>query len=692
MLAIILLALVCSLLLTSCTAEPESPKPKAVHGVLDLRGWSFYKQGELPLTGEWAFYGKQLLMPEDISPSMNSSFVRVPRSWNSYPASFGFKDGRGYATYRLTVYIHPMDRVLALRVPNIFSAYKLWVNGKMVASAGTVGTSRASTKPEQYPRIVSFDGQTDKLDIVIQISNFQHRKGGIWVDFKLGDSNRIVTSQMKATAQDMVILGSLVIIGVYHIGLYAFRRQERFTLNFGLLCLFVAARAGVTGDSYLVQLFPISWEAALKIEYISFSLSAVTGFLYVYRLFPSLGSKRLARVVIAIGLLLCLFVLISPAIAYSKMLPLFQIFVLGVCLHALFILIKAQFQKREGSTFVLTGVAVFVITVMNDMLFYNEWLVTYQLVPLGLFFFMLMQSFIISTRFSAALRRVEQVSDELRELNTHLEERIEERTDALSRTNATLKQRNRDLGKMETSRRHLMTNISHDLRTPITLLQGYLEAIQDGVVKTEEQRQKYVRMMLGKVGGLNRLIHDLFELSKLEAGQLRFDYLNVPLDEWIAQIQAQYEIDVRSAGLNFSCAYDYAGQTASYQLHPEQILLHLDLPRMDQVMGNIIYNAIKHTSAGGNIKVLFYYDVDTSRVIISVSDTGSGIEKEHLPYIFDRFYKKEISRNSSDGGSGLGLAIAKEIVEGHEGTIGAESMPNKGTIIWIALPVRSMQN
>lgn len=683
----------CSLLLTGCTAKPEDAIPTAQHGELDLREWSFTQQGELPLTGQWAFYGKQLLAPEDIKHSVkNTSYVKVPRSWNSYPASFGFKDGRGYATYQLTVYIPPTDRVLALRVPNIFSAYKLWVNGKELASAGTVGTSRATSSPEQYPRIVSFDGQTDKLVIVIQVSNFQHRKGGIWVDFKLGDSNRIVNSQMKATAQEMAILGSLIIIGVYHIGLYAFRRQERFTLHFGLLCLFVAARASVTGDSYFVQLFPISWEAALKIEYISFSLSAVTGFLYVYSLFPSLASKRFARVAIAIGMMLCLFVLVRPAIVYSKMLPLFQLFILGMSLYALLILMKAQFRKREGATFVLAGVIVFVLTIMNDILFYNEWLATYQLVPVGLFFFILMQSFIISTRFSTALRRVGQVSDELRELNTHLEERIEERTEALSRTNETLEQRNRDLGRMEISRRHLMTNISHDLRTPITLLQGYLEAIQDGVIKTEEQRQKYVRMMLGKIGGLNRLIHDLFELSKLEAGQLRFDYLDVSLDEWIIHLQGLYEIDVRSAGLTFTCAYDDEVQAILEQERPEKIILHLDLARMDQVMSNVIYNAIKHTPAGGAITILFYYDYDTNRVIISVSDTGSGIEREHLPFIFDRFYKKEISRNSSEGGSGLGLAIAKEIIEGHEGTIGAESMTNKGTIIWIALPVREVQN
>jgi signal transduction histidine kinase len=107
---------------------------------------------------------------------------------------------------------------------------------------------------------------------------------------------------------------------------------------------------------------------------------------------------------------------------------------------------------------------------------------------------------------------------------------------------------------------------------------------------------------------------------------------------------------------------------------------------MDQVMANLIYNAIKHTEAGGKIALSFTYSHADGRVVARVSDTGSGIEAEHLPYIFDRFYKIEISRNSADGGSGLGLAIAKEIVEAHGGIIGADSMPGNGTVLWIALP------
>ncbi|NBC67987.1 sensor histidine kinase [Paenibacillus sacheonensis] len=668
------------ILLSGCTVREGSAMPAAKNGVMDLRGWSFEEKGEVALSGQWSFYTGELLTPGDSRLDRSDRFIMVPRSWN----------GQGFATYRLKVELAPRERLLALRVPNIFSSYRLWIDGKEMAVQGQVGTSRAASVPQQYPRIVSFDANSDAVDIVIQVSNFQHRKGGIWVPMQLGNSDTIVNGQMKTTAKEMLILGSLIIIGVYHIGLFAFRRQEKFMLHFGLLCLFVAARASVTGDNYLLQLFPIPWEGGLKIEYISFSLSAVTGYLYVYRLFPQEASKKVAHAVIGIGLALCTFVIFCPAIVYSRLITVFQLYVVAVSAYTLCVLAAARFRKRIGAAFVLVGVGVFVLTVLNDMLFYNEWLIYAQLVPLGLFFFMLMQSFIISKRFSSALYQVEHVSNELRELNVHLEERIEERTVALSEVNDSLAQTNRDLQRSETSRRQLMTNISHDLRTPITLLQGYLEAFQDGVVKSEEQQQRYIRMMLGKVGGLNRLIHDLFELTKLEAGQTRFDFAEVVLGQWKRQLRDLYEIDVISAGLRFSC--EFHSENAPRESHTRdaeqqnRIRLSLDLSRMDQVMANIIYNAIKHTPRGGEITLSFFFEASTNRVIITVSDTGSGIEEEHLPFIFDRFYKIEASRNSAEGGSGLGLAIAKEIVEAHGGTIGAVSAVDKGTMIWFMLP------
>ncbi|MFD0713611.1 ATP-binding protein [Paenibacillus sp. GCM10027626] len=664
-------------------------KPAAEKGVLDLRGWSFDKDGRIDLNGEWLFYAHELLSPEEAAASGPALFAEVPHSWNNYPEYYGFEDGQGIATYKLTILLTPSERRLALRVPSISSAYNFWINGKLMASAGIVGKSRENSSAEQYPRLIILDGNKERLELVVQVSNFHHRKGGIWIGFSLGSNKDMVKFQMRTAVQEMVIFGSLVIIGLYHMGLYAFRRQEQFTLYFGLLCLLVAARTSVTGDAYLLQMFPaIGWETGLKIEYISFVLSAVTGYLYICGLFPHDASVKIKRAVIALGILSCIPVLLLPALIYSRLLPFFQIFVLLVCFYSLYVLVMAMRRKREGACFVLAGVAVFVLTIMNDMLFYNEWRVSHQLVPLGLFFFILMQSFIISSRFSNALHRVELVTKELRELNAHLEERIAERTEALQAANETLERTNRELAKVENSRRHLMTNISHDLRTPITLLQGYLEAMQDGVIKTEEQQSKYIRMMLGKVAGLNRLIRDLFELSKLEAGDMRFDYSEVLLADWMERMRELFELDIRNHRLDFNYSFisDQEEWAAAGAPSAENISMQIDQNRMERVMANLVFNAIKYTAEGGKITIVYRADYSSGQVVIKVCDTGSGIAEEHLPYIFDRFYKKELARKVYGGGSGLGLAIVKEIVEAHHGKIGAESELGKGTVIWFTIP------
>ncbi|GGF89377.1 sensor histidine kinase [Paenibacillus abyssi] len=676
-------------LLTSagCISSPKDSQIQARHGMIDLSGVDLNRHGTVSLSGEWEFYPFKLLKSGTIWDNIPAAYVTVPKSWNSYTGIDDLHDGEGYGTFRLTIITQPGDYILSLRIPNISSAYRLWVEGRLIASGGEVADNKQDSSPGQYPKVVSFQNGDGHHEMVVQVSNYDHRRGGIWTDFILGMSDEMEQYQMRVTAEQMVIFGSLVMVGFYHLGLFALRRKEKFTLWFGLLCLFVSLRIIVTGDAYLMQWFPeISWEAALKIEYITFSLSALSTYLYIYYLFPKDVSKRFLIALIIISAALCLIVLTTTGGFYSKLLGIIQLYVVLTSLYLLYILVSARLRRREGALLVLSGVLVFFIAVLNDMSFYNEWFGISDLVPIGLFFFIMMQSFIISSRFSHALRKVELVSAEVRELNTHLEERIEERTNELLRSNETLEKANAELAKMENSRRHLMTNISHDLRTPMTLIQGYLEVLQDEVVKDPKEQARYIRLMLNKVDGLNRLIDDLFDLSKLEAGQAPFDKQNIRLSEWIHLQAEYYQLDIESKGIAFECRF--VQEEESEALNPELIKLHIDPFRMSQVMSNLIYNALKHMTEGGKLTITFAYDARNKTVVTGVHDTGSGMDAEDLPYIFDRFYKKDKSRNPVYGGSGIGLAIVKEIVDAHDGTIHVESQLGNGSVFWITLPAR----
>lgn len=684
MLAIAMVVLLILSGTAGCGSADEAERRTAEDGVLDLRQWRFDRDLLAPLGGEWMFYPNKLLTPSSPDRETGGIPVQVPNSWNNYPAELGYANGIGYGTYRLTVLLDEGEPTMSVRVPNLYTSYKLWINGKPAAARGTVSANSDEADPSQSPQIATFQSDGGRAELLLQVSNYHHRRGGVWAELELGRTTDVVERQTRLTAQTMVLFGALTVVGLYHIALFVLRREETFTLHFGLLCLFVGIRTIVTGEMLLLRWMPgIPWEAGLKIDYLSLTLSALAGYLYVFELFPKDASNRVRYAVGIAAAVMCAYVLLFPAYQYTQLLGFFQLFIAAVSLYAVYVLIVARLRRREGASIVLMGIFVFVATILNDMVYYNEWYRTTELVPIGLFFFILMQAVILSTRFSGALRKVETVSEALRELNAHLEDRIEERTVALRRSKEKLEASNRELEKMERSRRHLLTNISHDLRTPMTLVQGYLEAMQDGVVKGEAQQAKYVRMMLGKIDGLNRLIAELFELSKLESGQVRLELRETVVADWAESLREYFGLDVESRGMALSVS---AAEEESGLPHGECARVRIDEARMNQALANLVYNAIKHMQPGGELRLRFRHDRTAHKLLLEVSDTGSGIEAEDMPFIFDRFYKKDKSRNSAGGGSGIGLAIVKEIIELHGGTIEAESRPGEGATFRIALP------
>lgn len=241
-----------------------------------------------------------------------------------------------------------------------------------------------------------------------------------------------------------------------------------------------------------------------------------------------------------------------------------------------------------------------------------------------------------------------------------------------------VKERTNELILMETSRRDLLSNISHDLGTPLTTIQGYVEAILDGVISEPEEQKKYLSVVHMRIVGVQRLITDLYQLSRLETKQFHFQLVSTSCTSMIRQLFAKYELDASNADITYTL--DMA------QMDGQDMLLTVDLDRIEQVYANIIYNAIKFSSRGGSINVRSEIRDDPNELVIRVSDTGVGISEEDLPHIFERFYKVSKSRSNS-GGSGLGLAIAKEIVQYHGGQIWAESRLGKGCTISVSLPL-----
>ncbi len=223
--------------------------------------------------------------------------------------------------------------------------------------------------------------------------------------------------------------------------------------------------------------------------------------------------------------------------------------------------------------------------------------------------------------------------------------------------------------RSEKARREFLASVTHELRTPLHLIQGYLEAIQDDVIPAN-QRGEYIELVLDEAKRLARLVTDLQDINWLERGQF-LQRISVDLDSFMSDIEQRFQGRAQELGINFEVSKG-SGE------------LFADPDRLLQVFMNLIDNAMAHTPRGKTVRVLIMDD--HNQVRLAIEDEGEGIPKEALPFIFERFFRVNKARSRKDGGMGLGLAIVRQIVEAHGGTIKVESDMGKGTIFWITLP------
>lgn len=681
MMAIILITIL--ILQVSGSLLDGHAAPQARSGVMDARGWDFRNQGLIPLNGQWEFNWHQLLSPADIAaPRKATHYAPVPASWNQFQLQKGIRSGAGYATYRLRILKDDIDSLYGVWLPSIYSSYSLWVNGRLVLKEGDVSEEENTYEPSTRRRTAMFHVPGEQAEIVIQVANYSHHRGGIWQSPYFGLAEQAIRKSKMETVRDSILFGCLLMVGLYHIGLFIERRKDRYTILFGVLCVAMAFRIATSGDMLLLTWLPmLSWNLNTRIEYMLMLIAAMTGVGYVRHLFTEDACLRTYRFLIGAGSILIGMTVLLPTSVFTSFLSGYQIYIMAVVVHIFAMNFRAVHHHRLGAYIALIGFAVLSVLVINDILYSHELAAVRDLAPIGLVACIFLQSLVISLRYSQVLTDLESVSAELIELNASLEQRIQDRTAELMRMNAHLEKNNTELERMEISRRHLFTNISHDLRTPITLIRGYLEVLQDEIVYDKEEQKKYIRLMLNKINGLNHLIGDMFELSKLEAGQAHFSKQEVLLEHFIAHLEDNYKLELHGKGFVFACYNE-----TCLDVPPASLVIKVDLDRMTQVFDNLIYNAVKFTPVGGTITISIQYEAENETLHIKVTDTGIGVREEDLPYIFDRFYKKDKSRNSSTGGSGIGLAIAKEVIELHSGRIGVESGQGAGTTFHIILP------
>ena len=229
--------------------------------------------------------------------------------------------------------------------------------------------------------------------------------------------------------------------------------------------------------------------------------------------------------------------------------------------------------------------------------------------------------------------------------------------------------------KMEQSRRDFVANVSHELRTPLTTIKSYLEALEEGALEDPGLAKRFVGVTRNETERMIRLVNDLLHLSRLDSRQAVIHKEPTDLADMLEDVADRFSFQLQQKSIGIAIRVD-----------PDLPLVDLDPDQIDQVLDNLMSNAVKYTTEGGKIEI-HAHRPDPDHVTVSVRDTGIGIPKKDLNRIFERFYRVDKARSRSMGGTGLGLSIAREIVRAHGGTIAIESEVDVGTKISFTLPI-----
>lgn len=620
-----------------------SEGPSAENGVIDFSGTDF-SSSVYALQGQWELYYSKLYTPEDFEQGApeGGELIELPGPWikNGYP-------GLGYATYHLTVRTSG-EKPLLLYIPEIMSSSTVWVNGDEIFRAGSVGTSAKTTTPGVRNDLLSVVPKDGVLELVIQSANYHMNGSGLFYSVLIGRDTVLMHHFMWQRLAVAAALGGILLMGAYHLFVYFFRRRERIYLTFCLTCAAAVLRLGMESNSLYQYFVPTGIGPVMNRIFLHlFILHSLCICLFMLQAFSIQLGKVMRVIYIAIFTLPLIGICFLP---YATAVNSMFVVLIAYAISVVYVLRSGNIGKDPYKLLYLCGMIIFIFYGPLTKTVFEGKLFVPAVVP---------NLFLILTQCVMLSRNYAEAHNEVERINANLESLVEQRTAELNRANQYL-------ASSQTALREMIANISHDLKTPLTVLNNYLEILgDDSIVADEQERAEYLGIAYHKNLDLQRLINSLFEVTRMEGGTLVYHKEWISAGWLMGEAESKYGEQVRNGGLEFHAEAD------------EGLELEIDGSKIWSVLDNLVYNAVRHTPEGGSITL--HIGREDGKAVLRVRDTGVGISEEHLPHIFERFYKASKERGQKDGSSGLGLYIAKTVTEGMGGTIAVESELGKGT-------------
>jgi signal transduction histidine kinase len=529
----------------SCDRPNSFTEIKAINGEMDLTNWNFENQGDVALDGDWDFYWNQFLSPKEILEKENSQTLNKQKDFLSIPGNWKGKiidklplAGSGYATIHLFVKLLAGTDGMAIRIPVIGTANKVWIDDKLIFEAGKIGKSKeemvAYLMPENY--LLNFQNKNE-FHITVQISNYMDRTGGVWGNFVFGTAKDIFKQKITTLSLEMMVFGGLFIMGIYHFGLFYTRTKDKSTLFFGLFCINFAIRSIVTEERILMTTFPsLTFDFTYRLEYICGYLAFPFFVSFMYYLFEQEMNKRYMKTVWLFISFLCATVFFFPHYEYTHFLIFFEILVCLSIPYLLYANFSAIFNKKDGALTSFLGIIILAIGAVIDIL-HNEHIVFWHYVtPFTLFGFLFFQSFSLSTKFSKAFQISEdqsielkkqrntltEINNELTSLQKELEQKVKLRTEELEfiyNQNLLEIQKVNVLEKeiaIQKERQELFVDIHDNLGGKLLILSLQLKSIEPDKTISKSLKARIVKTIDEILRGLRNHLLAFEDISLIE--------------------------------------------------------------------------------------------------------------------------------------------------------------------------------
>jgi len=610
-----------------------------VNGVLDLSGKELDPQTILNLNGEWSFHWEELLTPENYAFRKSSGIIcTVPSYWSSYQIDGKPLPGMGYGTYSLKIILpRGYTSSICFDIPVFDVAYAFYLNQRLMSSNGKVGTSKEEEQPWYEPSSFCYIPDGDTLQLLIQVSNFHHRRGGFWQPMFFGGADKVLDRKEKKRMYSYSTSGVLFFFMIFFLIFWSFTRKNKVMLLFALTTLGILMRSVNTG-LYLSNFFiETTWNWQIRMEYLGSYLAFFFGIMFLHKLFPRRYMFWVIRGIAAVLALASISLFVLPVKYFSYEMLVYQPLVLLCLGHYLVISFLGTLKGKVLDSVFFISLALFIFTLVNDIMLAN----TGSAVSGAYLSELSFQLFILAMAVLVVMEWIR---------NNHERQRLE----------ASLVFKNR-----------VLSVIAHDLKAPIASVAQFSELLAS---KPELSSKPHVTNSLQQSSqAAVSLLDNLLYWGRSQADALQTSPTSFDFETLLKEVSALYQHMAIQKELKFTMNSEPG------------ITVFADRVTMNIVVRNLVSNALKFTPQKGKVEIRAWKE--SGMLMCSVRDTGIGIKAEFL-----ELFEKEGQLTSTPGtdhelGTGLGLQLVRELVKKNQGTLQVESKTEVGTTFTLTLPL-----